>query len=129
MDAIRETIIARAETLGLTAYAITRECKTRHGEQSPSDDAVKRYLSGKCSLNSRYVSQICDVLNLELRPTKKAKRQKLTAAGLMKLNPKTMVAETSGALFSVAELTAVLVQMISIGENADEFAARFRVLK
>ena len=63
-DPIRETITARAEQLGLTAYAIAKRC-----EMSP--EAVKRYLTGRCSLNSRYVSAICEVLGLELRPVKK----------------------------------------------------------
>lgn len=71
IDTIRETIIARAETLGLTAYAIAKQCV---GEKTPDPDTVKRYLSGVVSLNSRYVSQICDVLGLELRP--KGRRKK-----------------------------------------------------
>jgi hypothetical protein len=63
-DTLRDTIIARAQLLGLTAYAIAKRCS---GEQTPDPDTVKRYLSGRVSLNSRYVSQMCDVLGLELR--------------------------------------------------------------
>ena len=59
MDTIRTTIIARAEQLGLTAYAIAKKA-----ELDPQ--TVKRYLSERCSLNSRYVSQICEVLDLNL---------------------------------------------------------------
>ena len=61
VDRLREVIAARAESLGLTAYAI--------GHASDIDPGtVKRYLTGRCSLNSRYVSTICELLELELRP-------------------------------------------------------------
>ena len=70
-DTIRETIIARAESLGLTSYAIAKLCV---GEKTPDPDTVRRYLTGAVSLNSRYVSQICEVLGLELREKKAAKR-------------------------------------------------------
>ena len=72
-DHIRETIIAQAETLGLTAYAIAKQCV---GEKTPDPDTVKRYLNGAVSLNSRYVSQICDVLGLELREKKPRPKRK-----------------------------------------------------
>lgn len=62
MDTIRETIIARAEQLGLTAYAISQQCGG-----SPNPEAVKRYLTERCHLGSQYVSKICDVLGLELK--------------------------------------------------------------
>jgi len=67
-DSIRETIASRAETLGLTAYAIGQKAEIDPG-------TVKRYLTGRCSLNSPYVSAICDVLGLELKPKSKTKRQ------------------------------------------------------
>lgn len=67
-DHIRDTIIARAETLGLSAYEIAKQC-----DGSPNSEAVKRYLTERCSLSTRYVSRICDVLGLELRPKKKGK--------------------------------------------------------
>jgi hypothetical protein len=70
-DTLRETIIARAENLGLTSYAIAKLCT---GEKTPDPDTVRRYLTGAVSLNSRYVSQICEVLGLELRAKKAAKR-------------------------------------------------------
>jgi hypothetical protein len=72
-DHIRDTIIARAETLGLTAYAIAKQCE---GEKTPDPDTVKRYLNGAVSLNSRYVSQICDVLGLALREKKTRPKRK-----------------------------------------------------
>lgn len=67
-DTIRDRITARADQLGLTAYAIGRETGIDPG-------TVRRYLTGRCSLNSRYVSQICDVLGLELQEKKQTKRQ------------------------------------------------------
>lgn len=66
IDHIRTAIIARAAELGLTAYAIAQRC-----EGSPNNEAVRRYLTERCSLSTRYVSRICDALGLELRPKKK----------------------------------------------------------
>lgn len=61
IDTIREVISARAQERGLSAYAI--------GKATEIDpDTVRRYLTGRCALNSRYVSAICDLLELELRP-------------------------------------------------------------
>ena len=66
-DPIRDVVSARAEKLGLTAYAI--------GQLTDIDaGTVKRYLTGRCSLNSRYVSRICAALELELKPIKLAKQ-------------------------------------------------------
>ena len=59
-DTIRNAIIARADQLGLTAYAISKAANL-------DPQTVKRYLAGRASLNSRYVSAICEVLGLELR--------------------------------------------------------------
>jgi hypothetical protein len=68
-DSLRETIATRAETLGLSAYAI--------GLASDIDPGtVKRYLTGRCSLNSRYVSVICELLQLELLPVVSRKMTK-----------------------------------------------------
>ena len=64
-DRIRDAVSARADELGLTAYAISRLCGG-----SPSPEATKRYLTGRCSLNTRYVSAICEVIGLELKPSK-----------------------------------------------------------
>ena len=74
MDTIRETIIARASELGLSAYAIAKAIHAATGSKSPDVGTVKRYMTGVVSLNSRYVSQICDVLGLELT-VKKRKRK------------------------------------------------------
>jgi hypothetical protein len=71
MDSIRQTIIARASQLGLSAYAIAKAIHEATGTTSPDVGTVKRYLNGTVSLNSRYVSQICDVLDLELTKKKK----------------------------------------------------------
>lgn len=64
MDTIRDTIVARAKALDLTAYAVAKQCV---GEKTPDPDTVKRYFTGAVSLNSRYVSQICEALGLELK--------------------------------------------------------------
>lgn len=62
-DWIQETITARAETLGLTAYAVAKAC-----EPSLDPGTVKRYFEGRCRLNSEYVGRICKVVRLTLRP-------------------------------------------------------------
>lgn len=69
-DTIRDIVSARAEKLGLSAYAIGTATGIDPG-------TVKRYLSGRCALNSRYVSAISDYLDLEVvpRPASRAKRQ------------------------------------------------------
>ena len=61
IDKICQVISARAEERGLSAYAI--------GKATDIDpDTVRRYLTGRSALNSRYVSAICSLLELELRP-------------------------------------------------------------
>lgn len=65
IDTHQHVIAARAETLGLTAYAIAKQA-----ELDPQ--TVKRFIEGRCALNSRYVSRICEVLGLELRPKKRS---------------------------------------------------------
>jgi len=64
-DWIRQTIAARAETLGLTAYAVAQQCDPPLDPQT-----VKRFLSGRCRLNSEYVGRMCRVLRLTLRPSR-----------------------------------------------------------
>lgn len=65
-DWIQRTISDRAETLGLTAYAVAQQC------EPPLDPGtVKRYLDGRCRLNSEYVGRICDVLGLIVTPGKR----------------------------------------------------------
>jgi hypothetical protein len=64
-DKIQVVIAARAFSLGLSAYEIAKRC-----DKSPNKEAVRRYLTGRCSLGSAYVSKICDVLGLELRAKK-----------------------------------------------------------
>ncbi len=66
-DVIRDVVSARAESLGLTAYAIAKEIG-----DGPTQETIKRYLTGRCSLNSRYVSAICNVLDLELAPRRQS---------------------------------------------------------
>lgn len=67
-DHIQSIIAARAESLGLSSYEISKRC-----EGSPNPEAVKRYLTGRCGLGSAYLSKICDVLGLGLKPVKKVK--------------------------------------------------------
>ena len=62
-DMIREAVAQRAAELNLTAYAISKQL-----EGVPSQESVKRYLSGRSSLSTKYVSRICEVLGLEVRP-------------------------------------------------------------
>lgn len=65
-DWISETLAARAETLGLSAYAVAQRC------EPPLDPGtVRRYFDGRCRLNSEYVGRICDVLGLVVRPGKR----------------------------------------------------------
>lgn len=66
-DWIQEVVAARAEERGLTAYAVAKEA-----ELDPQ--TVKRFMEGRCALNSRYVSRICDVLGLVVRPGKRMNR-------------------------------------------------------
>jgi hypothetical protein len=65
MDHLQSVIAARAESLGLSAYEISKRC-----DGSPNPEAVKRYLTGRVALGSAYLSRICDVLGLELKPRK-----------------------------------------------------------
>ena len=66
-DWIQEMVAARASERGLTAYAIAKEAGL-------DPNTVKRFLDGRCSLNSGYVSKICDVLGLVVRPGKRQGR-------------------------------------------------------
>jgi hypothetical protein len=68
-DVIQATIARRAAEMRMTAYAISEAI-----ENGPSHATAKRYLDGRCSLNSRYVSQICEVLGLELRQKRRRKK-------------------------------------------------------
>jgi predicted transcriptional regulator len=68
-DKIRDTVSAQAERLGLSAYAIGQLTEIDSG-------TVKRYLSGRRSINSRYVSRICEALDLELRPKSRSGSKK-----------------------------------------------------
>lgn len=67
-DWISETLSDRAETLGLSAYAVARRC------EPPLDPGtVKRYFEQRCRLNSEYVGRICDVLGLNVKPGRRVK--------------------------------------------------------
>ena len=66
MDHLQSVIAARAESLGLSSYEISKRC-----DGSPNPEAVKRYLTGRCGLGSAYLSKICDVLGLGLKPIRK----------------------------------------------------------
>lgn len=67
MDHLQSVIAARASSLGLSSYAIAKQA-----ELDPQ--TVKRFVEGRCALNSRYVSRICEVLGLQLRPVKRGIR-------------------------------------------------------
>jgi hypothetical protein len=62
-DTIREAVAKRAAKLKLTAYAISKQLAG-----IPSQESIKRYMSGRSSLSTKYVSRICEVLGLEVRP-------------------------------------------------------------
>jgi hypothetical protein len=66
-DFIQRRIASRAETLGMTAYAIAKAI-AKANKKGPTEETVKRYLAGRSALNSRYVSAICRVLELDLVP-------------------------------------------------------------
>ena len=68
-DWIQQTIEARAEERELTAYAVAELC--RNAGHEIDHGTVKRYFAGRCALNSRHVSAICDVLGLVVRPGKR----------------------------------------------------------
>jgi hypothetical protein len=65
-DKIRGAVRIRAEGLRLTAYAISKQLGG-----VPSQESIKRYLCGRSSLSTKYVSRICEVLELEVRPKRK----------------------------------------------------------
>lgn len=69
-DWIRETVAARAEDRGLTAYAVS-ELSRAAGHQI-DHGSVKRYFAGRCGLTTVHVSALCDVLGLVVRPGKRA---------------------------------------------------------
>jgi hypothetical protein len=78
MDQIRETIMARASELGLTAYGVSVLCVGEFGDtEAVSEDAVKRYFNDETSLKSKFVSQLCEVLSLKLTATKRTKVDKM----------------------------------------------------
>jgi len=62
-DHIRDRIIARADELGMSAYAIARQAGIDPG-------TISRYFRGRLSLSSRHIAKVCDVLGLELRTKK-----------------------------------------------------------
>ena len=74
-DTIREIVMARADELGLSANGVMLACVALYGEKAVSTDAVKRYFNDQTSLKSKYLSQICEVLSLQLTPVKRTKRE------------------------------------------------------
>jgi hypothetical protein len=69
MNPLQTTIATRAESLGLSSYEISKRC-----DGSPNKEAVRRYVTGRSDLESKYVAKICGVLGLELRVAKKSKK-------------------------------------------------------
>lgn len=72
-DHIQQTIAARAAELGLSAYALAQAARELPDAPQPTKETIRRYLDGNCALNSRYVSLLCQILGLELRPRKRRK--------------------------------------------------------
>jgi transcriptional regulator with XRE-family HTH domain len=62
-QSIRSQILAESERQNLSAYALAQRAGL-------DPQTVKRYLSDRSRINSDYVSRLCDVLGLELRPRK-----------------------------------------------------------
>lgn len=67
-DHIRQSIIDRAAMLGLSAYAIAKQCDL-------DPQTVKRYFDGKQQVSSEKASVICELLGLQLR-TKRFRKAK-----------------------------------------------------
>ena len=65
-DKIQKQIVARADQLGLTAYAVAKRIDVDPG-------IVRRYFTGARSMNSAYVSRICEVIGLKLVTTRPRK--------------------------------------------------------
>jgi len=68
VDSIQAVVAARAKAFGITAYAISKAC-----DGSPTPESVKRYIEGRNGLNTKHVSRICEVLDLELKPKPKSR--------------------------------------------------------
>ena len=66
-DPIRRALIDRAKKLKCNSVDIARECVATDGGATPDITTVRRYFSGLVSLNSRYVSQVAEVLGMEMR--------------------------------------------------------------
>ncbi|QDV24380.1 hypothetical protein Q31a_26970 [Aureliella helgolandensis] len=65
-DQLQAAIAKRAEQMGLTPYALAKLC-----EGKPSEDTIRRYLSGGTTSSSN-AARLCDVLQLTLTPKRKA---------------------------------------------------------
>lgn len=64
-DTIHAAIKSQVDALGLSAYAVAERCGG-----SPNKEAVKRYLEGRASLTSAYLSRLCEALGLEIKKAK-----------------------------------------------------------
>lgn len=64
---IRKTIQAQADKLGLTAYAIARDCgKDRKGKWIVSPRHIQNYFSGEKDMTSARIDAIFKVLGLRV---------------------------------------------------------------
>ena len=61
-DTLRDVIVSAAKRKQLNATQLSRLCN-----HSPTPEAVSRYLRGRASLTTAYVSRICHVLGLVLK--------------------------------------------------------------
>jgi hypothetical protein len=69
MDNLRAKIIERATQLKLSSNDLALRCR-EITESSPDVETIRRYIKGERSLNSSYVSLLCDVLKLKLTRTR-----------------------------------------------------------
>lgn len=70
-DTILSAVKARAEKLGMSSYAIAKATG-----DVVSEDAVRKYLTGKQSLGSDRLSLVLAVVGLRLVPTRPATGRK-----------------------------------------------------
>ena len=65
-DTIRAAIVAKAEALGLTAYAVAKRTETIGVGRPITDDALKLYFNGKTALSSDRLDAVFAVLGLSV---------------------------------------------------------------
>ena len=68
MTPIHELVAARAEELGLTAYAVAKQVGCDPG-------TVRRFFLGKTPMQSSILEKILEVLSLEIKPIPEYRRK------------------------------------------------------